>query len=241
MSAAGSRVDRERWTAGRTVAAIVAGIALPLVLAGAVVALFFNPVWVSFEQGRSQVDAITGYSPAVVASVTGGILHDVTLGPPAFDQTVDGQPVLNAREREHMVNVHDVLLKFATVVLVALVALVLVATRGRRTAWFWSAVAWSMTLLTVAVIVVGAFFAVAFDAAFELFHRLLFPAGSYDFDPRTNRLVQLFPDQFWSDTSIAIAIIGLAAAVAIALVARALARRYRTGEALAANLGLAVR
>lgn len=236
-----SRVDDERRAAGRALGAIVAAVALPIVLAGAVVALFFNPIWVGYEQGRSQVDAITGYSPAVVASVTGGILHDVTLGPPTFDQTANGELVLNARERQHMVDVHDVLLKFAAAVLIALAALVFVAARGRRTAWFWRAVAWSMALLTAAVVVIGAFFAVAFDAAFELFHELFFPAGTYDFDPRTNRLVQLFPDQFWSDTSIAIAILGLGAAVGIGLVARSMAHRYRVGTALAANLGLAAR
>ena len=34
------------------------------------------------------------------------------------------------------------------------------------------------------------------------FHRIFFAGGTYLFDPRTERLVQLFPDQFWSETSI---------------------------------------
>ena len=43
-----------------------------------------------------------------------------------------------------------------------------------------------------------------FDQAFELFHTLFFPAGSYNFDPGTERLVQLFPYQFWVETTIAV-------------------------------------
>ena len=50
-------------------------------------------------------------------------------------------------------------------------------------------------------LVIGAF---AFDAVFELFHRLFFAGGTYTFDARTDRLVQLFPDQFWFETSLAL-------------------------------------
>jgi integral membrane protein (TIGR01906 family) len=74
------------------------------------------------------------------------------------------------------------------------------------------------------VIVVGVAFALFFDQAFELFHEIFFPPGTYMFDPRTDRLVQLFPDQFWSETSVAIALAVLVMAVAVALWARRLGR-----------------
>ena len=45
---------------------------------------------------------------------------------------------------------------------------------------------------------------VAFDWLFETFHSLFFPGGSYDFDPATERLVQLFPFQFWQETAIVV-------------------------------------
>ena len=61
--------------------------------------------------------------------------------------------------------------------------------------------------------VVGAFVVLAFEAVFEVFHRLFFSAGSYTFDPRTDRLVQLFPFQFWSETAIAVGAVALAAAI----------------------------
>jgi integral membrane protein (TIGR01906 family) len=58
--------------------------------------------------------------------------------------------------------------------------------------------------LAVGVVVGGLIAFFAFDAAFELFHRLFFAGGSYSFNPATDRLVQLFPDAFWSETTIAV-------------------------------------
>ena len=46
---------------------------------------------------------------------------------------------------------------------------------------------------------------------FELFHELLFAGGSYTFDPLHERLVQLFPEQFWSETAIVLVVAILAA------------------------------
>jgi integral membrane protein (TIGR01906 family) len=80
-------------------------------------------------------------------------------------------------------------------------------------------------VLLAGVVVVGIGFAVFFDQAFELFHEIFFPPGTYMFDPRTEKLVQLFPDQFWSETSVAIAVVVLALAIAVFLGAGRLAGR----------------
>src|SRR4029077_14596286 len=78
----------------------------------------------------------------------------------------------------------------------------------RSMAWrrvrFWRAVRRGALLMSAVTAVAGLVAIVAFDAAFELFHRLFFAAGTYDFDPRTYRLTQLFPDAFWSETSIVV-------------------------------------
>ena len=79
-------------------------------------------------------------------------------------------------------------------------------------------------MLVGGVIVVGIAFALFFDQAFELFHEMFFPPGTYMFDPRTDRLVQLFPDQFWSETSVAIAVAVLVLAIGVAMGARRLGR-----------------
>ena len=72
----------------------------------------------------------------------------------------------------------------------------------------------------IAALIVGAFISFfAFDALFETFHRIFFPGGSYDFDPSTDRLVQLFPFQFWNETAIAVGVVSIVIALVVALLA----------------------
>jgi integral membrane protein (TIGR01906 family) len=211
-------------TLAQRIAAVIAAIATPCVIIGAAVLLFLNPIWVQFEQDRSDVARITGYTPAQVHDVTGSILSDLVFGPPDFAASVNGVAVLEPRERSHMVDVRTVLISLGLVALAATVLLVglVVASRGRR--WLWRAVETGASVLVGGVIVVGVAFALFFDQAFELFHKMFFPPGTYMFDPRTDRLVQLFPDQFWSETSVAIALAVLLLAFLVVLEARRLGR-----------------
>lgn len=206
------------------IAAVITAIASPCVIIGAAVLLFLNPIWVGFEQDRSDVTRITGYTSAQVHDVTGSILSDLVFGPPDFAAKVNGVVVLEPRERSHMVDVRTVFISLGLVALAATVLLagLLVASRGRR--WFWRAVGTGASVLVGGVIVVGVAFALFFDQAFELFHEMFFPPGTYMFDPRTDRLVQLFPDQFWSETSVAIALAVLLLAFLVVLEARRLGR-----------------
>jgi uncharacterized membrane protein len=76
---------------------------------------------------------------------------------------------------------------------------------------------------------------VAFDALFELFHQVFFPAGSYTFDPATERLVQLFPFQFWDDTALVLGVVIVVIALGVAVVASrraAIANADRTATEL---------
>jgi integral membrane protein (TIGR01906 family) len=208
----------------RRIEAVVAGVTTPCVIVGVAVLLFLNPLWVGFDQDRSDVSGLTGYTPAQVRQVTGSILSDLVFGPPNFDVTVNGAPVLDARERGHMADVRTVLMSLGLVALLAAVLLAVVgaASRGRR--WFWRAAAAGARVLAVGVVVVGVALAVFFDQAFELFHEIFFAPGTYMFDPRTERLVQLFPDQFWSETSVALAGAVLALSVLVAVTAGRLGR-----------------
>jgi len=65
----------------------------------------------------------------------------------------------------------------------------------------------------------------AFDAAFEVFHRLFFAGGTYLFDPATDRLVQLFPFKFWDETTMAVGAVIVAISLLVAFVAGRRARR----------------
>jgi integral membrane protein (TIGR01906 family) len=191
-------------------------LATPCVAVAVAVLLFLNPIWVGFDQGRSDVAQLTGYTPAQVSQVTGSILSDLVFGPPEFGVTVNGTPVLDERERDHMADVRTVLLDLGLVSVLAAAALMAIGLASRGARWFWRAARTGAVILAGGVVVVGLAFAILFDQAFELFHELFFPAGTYTFDPRSERLVQLFPDQFWSETSIALAGAVLIVAVIVA-------------------------
>jgi integral membrane protein (TIGR01906 family) len=106
-----------------------------------------------------------------------------------------------------------------------LVVLVAGARRMGHMRRAWSAIAAGMRGLIVAVVIAGVIAAVAFDQVFELFHELFFPAGSFTFDPRTDHLVQLFPFDFWSETTIVLGVVIVAIAGLVALGGGHLARR----------------
>jgi len=197
-----------------------AGVSAVLVILGAAIVLFFNPVWVAFEQGRSAVDLWTGWDAATIRAVTDSVVIEVFLGPGTFGQAAGGVPVFTPAEAGHMADVRRVVLAFGALVLAALAVLVAAWVVDRRRIAFWRGVALGASILAVAVVAVGGFLALFFDVAFEAFHRVFFAAGSYTFDPRTDRLVQLFPETFWTETSIALAVVVLTMAVGVALVAR---------------------
>ena len=194
---------------------ILVAIATPCVIVGLSVLVFLNPIWVGFEQDRSNVDRLTGYTSAQVHEVTGSILSDLVFGPANFAVTVDGAPVLDARERGHMVDVRTVMGELGFVAVLAAVMLVALGlySRGRR--WFWWAASIGARVLLVGVVVVGLAMTLVFDQIFELFHEIFFAPGTYLFDTSSEKLVQLFPDQFWSETSIALAGVVLVLAVIV--------------------------
>ncbi len=209
---------------GRGAASLLIAVATAVMIVAISVAPFVNPIWVSFEQGRARADLWTGYAPAQLHAATDAILSDLVFGPPNFDVTVAGQPVLNPRERGHMADVRRV---FSGLALAAVIsAVVLVAGYAvRRRPSFWRAVRGGAAALGVGIIGVGIVAAIAFDATFELFHQLFFPAGTYDFDPRTDRLVQLFPEQFWFESGLVVAAVILILCLLV----------WRTGTARIAN------
>jgi integral membrane protein (TIGR01906 family) len=206
--------------AARSLTALAVAVATCLVLLGVVLAMFFNPWFVAFEQGRSGAAAASGYSPDEVRQATDGILGDLYLGSGDFGVSVRGTPVLDERERAHMRDVRAVFAGFWLLVAAAAAVLIAARLRSAGAAWFWRAMAAGATALGVAVVALGLLATVAFDALFELFHRLFFAGGTYLFDPRTERLVQLFPDTFWFETSVLLAGVIVLLAAAVRLIVR---------------------
>jgi integral membrane protein (TIGR01906 family) len=211
---------------------LVIGLATAVVILAVAIPLFLNPWWVGFEQGRAQAAAWTGYPDAILRDVTDSVLADLVIGPPDFDVAVDGAPVLDERERSHMRDVRTVFAGFFALAAILGVAALIIAWRRRRSGVLrrasWEAVLAGAVGLIAALVIGGAIAFVAFDTLFEVFHQLLFPGGSYDFDPSTEKLVQLFPFVFWQETAIAVGAVAIVIAVLVALVA------YRRSTAAAA-------
>jgi integral membrane protein (TIGR01906 family) len=212
---------------GGTLGAAVVAVATAAVLVGLTTAVFFNPAWVSFAQGRTDAAALTGWSPEVLDALTREMVAEVWLGPGTFAQEVAGEPVLNARERSHMLDVRRLVLAFYAFVGLALITLIAM---GVATGWrwtFWRAVARGAGGLAVGAVAVGGAFFLVFDWAFTVFHQIFFAPDTWTFDPLTERLVQIFPRQLWTETTVALAIVGLSLAVAVWLVAGRLGRPPR--------------
>lgn len=210
-------------TLGHRIANVWIAIATALAIVALTLPLFLNPFWVSFEQGRAQATAWTGYTDAELQQVTGSILSDLVFGPPDFDVAVGGAPVLDTRERSHMRDVRGVFVGFFRVAQIVAVGALIIAFRRRHDAEArlasWRAVRAGAVGLIVVFVVAGLIALVAFDWLFETFHSLFFAGGSYDFDPATEKLVQLFPFQFWQETALAVGAVCIAVAIAVAGIA----------------------
>jgi integral membrane protein (TIGR01906 family) len=191
--------------------------AAAVVILGASIAPFLAPPIVRFEQDRIGVGAATGDTPATIDQITSRLLADLVLWQGDFD-------VLSADEQAHMRDVRNVFTGFWILVLCGIGVLAVAFRRSSTSldarAATWRALGGGARILAVVIAVLGVVVVVAFDAAFEVFHRLFFSAGSYTFDPATSTLVQLFPERFWSETSIAVGIVTIVAAILMAWFAR---------------------
>ncbi len=224
-------------------ASMFVSVATAMVVMAIVIVPFLSPAWVSFEQVRSDAAAWTGYTPVELQTATNAILKDLVLGPPDFAVEVAGAEVLTPAERAHMRDVRGVFTSFyllAALSLLVLVAAWWLAVRPGR--WthgaFWRSVRRGALGLSAGVAIAGVVALVAFDAAFELFHQLFFAAGSYDFDPRVFRLTQLFPDAFWSETTMVVGGVTLIAGLGLAALAtRRLDRPAPAGRTSLARAG----
>jgi uncharacterized membrane protein len=80
-----------------------------------------------------------------------------------------------------------------------------------------------------AAIVLGAVFALSFDAAFAAFHSLFFAAGTWQFGPDSN-LIRLFPEPLWFEASLL-----AGATIVVAALIAALVGRHDLGSAAVAG------
>ncbi|HEX6127581.1 MAG TPA: DUF1461 domain-containing protein, partial [Candidatus Limnocylindria bacterium] len=138
-----------------------------------------------------------------------------------FEVSIDGrQPVLDESERSHMRDVGAVVRGLLLLDVLALVTAILGWRRLRaerhRRGWLMLAAA---GMLAAVAVVLGAFFALAFDAAFAAFHAIFFEAGTWTFGPDSN-LLRFFPQPFWFEIALVAGATIVLAAALVALLAR---------------------
>ena len=195
------------------------GVALAILLTGPL--LLFAPPVVSFMQDRHDVPARLAAAPNLVHDATTAMLGDLLFdGPFTVSLGSGGEPVLDESERSHMSDVGVVVRGLLLLDLLALVVALLGARRllgeRHRRGRLMLAAAGS---LGAAAVVLGAFFALAFDTAFAAFHAIFFEAGTWQFGPDSN-LLRFFPQPFWFELALAAGATIVAGAVLVALLAR---------------------
>jgi integral membrane protein (TIGR01906 family) len=218
-------------TLGAGVASFLTAVATAIVIVTLTILPFLSSGWVAFEQDRAQAIAWTGFTTDELRAATDAIVANLVFGGD-FGVEVNGRPVLNERESQHMADVRSVfrgLWVLGVVSVVVLLAASRRADRGRT----WRAVRVGAIGLSVGVVIAGVVGFFAFDRLFELFHSIFFPAGSYLFDPSTDRLVQLFPFAFWDETAMAVGAVIIVVAVVVGVLAGRRAAAYRSGPTAA--------
>lgn len=207
---------------------LVLPLATAVVLLASVLLLLFLPVYIHPALDSAGAPAYLGVSPAEAHALSDRTVSELFLGPATFSFAgPDGRPFYDADEVGHLRDVRVVLLSFLAVAAASLVLLVAALGYGWRRPAIWRAVGRGGLGLAVGLAVIGALAVLAFEAVFELFHVIFFPAGNWAFDPTAQRLVQLYPLGFWQLTSAALGLLAIGAGLAVWLIARRRQRALR--------------
>jgi integral membrane protein (TIGR01906 family) len=170
-------------------------LAAAAVAIGATTAIFLTPPVVHLLLSVSDAHTVLGVEPRVAQTLSDALVGDL-LTDGAFDVPLGDAPLLSAGERSHLVDVGNLL---RLVLVAGLGGLILLAlARARRRTWLRVAIRDGAALIVGGALLAAAAFTLAFDATFAFFHGLFFAAGTWTFNPATDRLIQLYPQEFWT-------------------------------------------
>ena len=178
---------------------------------GTTTAIFLTPPVVHLLLSISGSHTVLGVESGVAEALSDSLVGDL-LTDGAFDAPLGDTPLLSAGERSHLVDVGALLRTVLVAGFGGLIALLLA--RTHRRAWLRVAMRDGAVLIAGGALAAAAAFTLAFDATFSFFHGLFFAAGTWTFNPATDRLVQLYPETFWTLAAllfcIALALLALA-------------------------------
>lgn len=196
-----------------SVASLVVPFAVAVSLLGAAVALVMPPPILHPLLDAAGSAAYLGVSSAEAHRLSDLTVTQLVQGPGTFDIAgPSGRPLYDAAEIGHLRDARVLLYGslLLAVVCGAGIAAGLTRTRDEARALGLMRVRRAAAGLVLGIGVLGVVAAVAFEPAFELFHRVFFPGGNYAFDPSSQRLVQLYPIRFWQ---LVAGLVGVIAAV----------------------------
>lgn len=207
-----TRVIRDGLTVGGTIVAILAIALLPLLTP-----LVMHPVL-----DAADAAAWLGTSQATTHALSDRTVNELLFGPGTFAfELPAGVAFYDPAEIAHLRDARTLLWLLFGAGTLAILGMGVAVVRSDRPDRIVRAIGLGGAVTAVGVVVIGVIGLVAFEPLFELFHRIFFPGGNWAFDPRTERLVQLYPYAFWQFIA---AGLGIVAGV-LGVVTWALARR----------------
>lgn len=152
----------------------------------------------------------------------------------------DGQlmPLFTEREVLHMRDVKGLFrqafrVQTATLLYsLAYVALVVVWSRERSPREFAQQTRWAGLGTAGLVLVAGIGAGAGFDRLFEQFHLLSFRNDFWRLDPSRDHLIQMFPEGFWFDVTLLIAVLTFVEAMVIVLLSSLYLYSWRQGKSI---------
>ncbi len=206
-----------RWVTNILMVLLVIG--LPPFIALSNIPIFLNPAWLDYEYSKPYVPKSERFNDKDRRYYATESI-EFERGNRTFEQ-FQNMGVYNERELNHMVDVRVLLAQLSTLytmdgILLAVILLVLASVPATRLVAARGV--FSGGLLTIFLFVaIGVFMATAFDAFFTQFHYVFFQ-GVSGFFLATDSLIQFYPEQFWSDTFLAVAGVILLESIVVTLV-----------------------
>ena len=199
-------------------------IAVPLFLITASVTWAFNSPGL-YDDGfeKYSISRISGITDSALRQVGADIRSYINSGYEPLDVQASilgtERDLFNDREVAHMTDVKQlvrgvyVLALASALYLAAMVVIGFALYRGRFVAGLAKLLAWGGGLTLVLLVVFGLVALVGFDSVFLKFHQLSFANAFWRLDPRTDYLVRIFPQDFWFDATLWVAVRAISGAM----------------------------
>lgn len=199
----------------RSVATLLFIIALPVALVTTNIRLLANaPVVYDYSFDRYNAEDSTGLSRADLDATAAALRAYFNNSEPTFYHSVTegGLPssVFNARETRHMEDVKNLFVwmnRVQAISVVFVLAYIVAFFVWARDSNLRQLATQSLVGLGLGVAVIGGvsiFAAFGFEAASTRFHELFFNNDLWLLDPERDHLIQMFPEAFWRDITIAL-------------------------------------